>query len=190
MNGNDVKSKNLWWRWYKILPIREQYCVQLLVENREENQWRFLFLGKDIKVRKRAEKMAKFLLWNDNIIKKSLSTQPFAALAWLGLSILLPVRSPIFQKLHCAGIPWLLGTGTTQHKAVLDDFTSISHLQLFSSFYKQNLDSFRSTIFQNPFRKAAELYSLIFESQAMVMCHLSSLQPSRDRQKLEDDWVG
>lgn len=106
----------------------KRYCVQLLVEKREENQWRLLFLGKDIKVRKRAEKIAKFLLWTDNIIKKSFSTQPFAALAWLGLSILLPVRSPMFQRLHCAGIPWLLGTGTTQHEAVFDDFTSIGHL--------------------------------------------------------------
>ncbi|KAK1839566.1 nacht and ankyrin domain protein [Colletotrichum chrysophilum] len=121
MEENDVKSQALCRRWYKILRTREQDLI-LLVGNHEENQWLLFFLGKDIKVRNRSERMTKFLVWTDNIIKQSLSTQPFAAVHWLA--------------------PW------NRHDAAggcaRDDFISICHLQLFSSFYKQNLDSLRA----------------------------------------------
>lgn len=66
--------------------------VNKLWEDREKKQWRVSLLGKDIKVRKQAERLTKFLLWSDPIVKTAVSAQPYAALAWSGVSLLLPVR--------------------------------------------------------------------------------------------------
>jgi len=71
-------------------PESTKSVVQQLLDDRAKKQWR-LPLGKDIKVREEAEKLVKFLLWSDKIIKSALQTQPYAALAWSGVSILLPV---------------------------------------------------------------------------------------------------
>jgi hypothetical protein len=72
-------------------PRSVEYIVKHLLENREKKQWRVPLLGKDIKIREQAERLAKFLLWSDPIVKKALSAQPYAALAWSGVSLLLPV---------------------------------------------------------------------------------------------------
>ena len=73
-------------------PESTRSVVERLSEDREKKQWRLSFQGKDIKFREAAEKLIKILLWSDEIIKPALSTQPYAALAWSGISILLPVR--------------------------------------------------------------------------------------------------
>ena len=65
--------------------------VNKLFEVREKKQWRVSLLGTDVKIREQVEKLAKFLLWSDPIVKNALSAQPYAALAWSGVSILLPV---------------------------------------------------------------------------------------------------
>jgi hypothetical protein len=73
------------------VPRLVQSIVTRLLENREKKQWRVSLLGKDIKIREQAKKLAKFLLWSDPIVKDALSGQPYAALAWSGVSVLLPV---------------------------------------------------------------------------------------------------
>jgi hypothetical protein len=73
-------------------PESTGLVVERLSEAREKNQWRISLQGKDIKFREAAEKLIKILLWSDEIIKPALSAQPYAALAWSGISILLPVR--------------------------------------------------------------------------------------------------
>lgn len=65
--------------------------VRRLLENREKTQWQVPLLGKNIKIREQVEKLAKFALWSDEIVKSALSAQPYAALAWSGVSMLLPV---------------------------------------------------------------------------------------------------
>lgn len=66
--------------------------VKNLERRRDEKQWKVAFAGKSIHVRSQVEKMVKFLLWTDTVVKPALSTQPYAALAWSAVSILLPVR--------------------------------------------------------------------------------------------------
>ena len=66
--------------------------VKKLLENRAQKQWSVSLFGKDVKVRKQVEKLAKFLLWSDDIVKSAVSAQPYAALAWSAVSMLLPVR--------------------------------------------------------------------------------------------------
>jgi hypothetical protein len=65
--------------------------VKQLLDNREKKQWQVSLFGKEIKIREQAERLAKFLIWSDPIVKSALSAQPYAALAWSGVSLLLPV---------------------------------------------------------------------------------------------------
>ncbi|KAJ0359592.1 hypothetical protein COL26b_014320 [Colletotrichum chrysophilum] len=64
--------------------------VKRLDKTREEKQWKVAFAGRSIHVRSQVEKMVKFLLWADTVVKPALSTQPYAALAWSAVSIFLP----------------------------------------------------------------------------------------------------
>ncbi|KAL1591698.1 hypothetical protein SLS60_011697 [Paraconiothyrium brasiliense] len=75
-----------------LTPQSITLIVERLTLEREGKQWRLALFEKDIRVRNQVEKLAKFVLWSDGIIKQALSAQPYAALAWSGVSILLPVR--------------------------------------------------------------------------------------------------
>jgi hypothetical protein len=72
-------------------PLHFESIVNRLLEDRKKNQWQVPLLGKDIKIREQVERLAKFVLWSDEIVKSALSAQPYAALAWSGVSMLLPV---------------------------------------------------------------------------------------------------
>lgn len=72
-------------------PESVKSVIQHLLDDRDKKQWRLSLLGRDVKVREQAEKLAKFLLWSDSIVKDALSAQPYAALAWSGVSMVLPV---------------------------------------------------------------------------------------------------
>ncbi|KAJ5471099.1 hypothetical protein N7530_008456 [Penicillium desertorum] len=65
---------------------------------RSVQSWRVSLLGKDVKIREQTEKLAKFLLWPDPAVKSAVSTQPYAALAWAGVSLLLPIYWDVFEK--------------------------------------------------------------------------------------------
>lgn len=56
-------------------------------------------LGREpIKVREQGEKVIKFILWSSTFISTAISAQPFAALAWSGVSILLPVSLAMIKS--------------------------------------------------------------------------------------------
>lgn len=74
-----------------LSPADAKAVVERLQQERQAKQWKFTFYGKDVNFRAQVEKMAKALLWCDSIVKSALSTQPYAALAWSGVSICLPV---------------------------------------------------------------------------------------------------
>jgi hypothetical protein len=65
--------------------------VDKLLDNREKKRWHLSVLGKDVEVRKQVEKLQKFIMWSDPLIKGALSAQPYAALAWTGVSLFVPV---------------------------------------------------------------------------------------------------
>ncbi|KAI0427758.1 hypothetical protein F5Y09DRAFT_315195 [Xylaria sp. FL1042] len=144
--------------------------VEGLQKSRENKQWQVTFHGKDIKFRAQAEKLAKFLLWCNGIVKDALSVQPYAALAWSGVSILLP----------------LLTSATAQHEAMLSHLDTINHVQVYWKAYQ---DAFPEDFRANG-DSLVELYSHIFEYQARTICHLSSAQLSRAWQKVAgwNDW--
>jgi hypothetical protein len=72
-------------------PRSVESITKQLLEAREKKQWRVSLLGKDVKIREQAERLAKFLLWTEPIVKNAVNTQPYASLAWSGVSLLLPV---------------------------------------------------------------------------------------------------
>lgn len=81
-------------------PKSVESIVKTLLEARQKKQWRVSLVGQEVKIREQAEKLAKFLLWTDPIVKNALSSQPYAALAWSGVSILLPVRKLLKLQKH------------------------------------------------------------------------------------------
>jgi hypothetical protein len=74
-----------------LTPESAKSMVEKLSQEREMKQWQINLFRKEIKVREQAEKLIKFLLVSDKVIKTALSAQPYAALAWSGVSIVLPV---------------------------------------------------------------------------------------------------
>ena len=124
--GHVVKSEDLWKQAYDVLELREpdliraykllltsirtdltdpplspeviETIVKSKLEDREASQL-VLNLGKQsIKVREQGEKVVKFILISKDIVSQALSAQPYAALAWSGVSILLPVRYRMIQS--------------------------------------------------------------------------------------------
>ena len=117
--GHATKPEDLWEQAFDVLELREpdlmraykllltpiranltdpslspeviERIVKSKLEDREANQL-VINLGKtSVKVREQGEKVIKFILWSKDIVSQALSAQPYAALAWSGVSILLPV---------------------------------------------------------------------------------------------------
>jgi len=61
------------------------------LQDREAKQMIIHLRNRPIKVREQGEKVVKFILWSNEIVSQAVSAQPYAALAWSGVSILLPV---------------------------------------------------------------------------------------------------
>ncbi|KAE8394506.1 hypothetical protein BDV23DRAFT_5179 [Aspergillus alliaceus] len=151
--------------------------VKQLLDNREKKQWQVSLFGKEIKIREQAERLAKFLIWSDPIVKSALSAQPYAALAWSGVSLLLP----------------LLTSGTTKIEAMLKGFNSIDDILVYWEICEKTyLRSSHGQGYQDLLEPLAKLYSHIIEYQARVICHLSRAQLSRAWQNVDgwNDWDG
>lgn len=80
-------------------PLAVDSIVKRLLEDRERKQWQVSLLGKNMKIREQVERLAKFALWSDDIVKSALSAQPYAALAWSGVSMLLASKLFDFSAL-------------------------------------------------------------------------------------------
>lgn len=64
--------------------------------DREAHQMVIDLGKKSIKVREQGEKVVKFILWSKDIISPAVSAEPYTALVWSGVSILLPVECTVF----------------------------------------------------------------------------------------------
>jgi hypothetical protein len=62
-------------------PRSVEFILKQLLKDREEKQWMVPLMGKPVKFREQGEKLVKFLLWTDPIVKNAVSAQPYAALA-------------------------------------------------------------------------------------------------------------
>ncbi|KAJ9483962.1 hypothetical protein VN97_g9429 [Penicillium thymicola] len=158
-------------------PRSVESMMTRLLEDREQKQWKVSLLGKGVKIREQTEKLAKFLLWADPVVKNAVSTQPYAALAWAGVSLLLP----------------LLSSSTTANLAMLKGFDSIDNVQIYWNICeKRYLQSEHMGEYRDLIKPLATLYSYIIEYQARAICHLSEAQLSRGWKNIagENDWEG
>ncbi|KAK1764670.1 hypothetical protein QBC33DRAFT_546789 [Phialemonium atrogriseum] len=171
LQGNTTASANLSNReWVKSI-------VNELLEDRKEKQWRVSIRGKEVTVQEQVQKLAEFIRWSDPIIREAVSTQPYAALAWSGVSLFLP----------------LLTSGVAQNKAMLEGFNSISDLQMYWRICEETyLQSEHRRHYQALIEPLAKLYSYIMEYQARVICHLSTAQLRRAWRDMagSNDWAG
>ncbi|KAJ5202187.1 hypothetical protein N7449_004266 [Penicillium cf. viridicatum] len=185
-------SNDLWALAYVILQKRdpelvEGYQTHLSLAQRNSsvdavdtdlsNPRSVDLLVKDVKIREQTEKLAKFLLWADPVVKNAVSTQPYAALAWAGVSLLLP----------------LLSNSTTANLAMLKGFDSIDNVQIYWNICeKRYLQSEHMEEYRDLIKPLATLYSYIIEYQARAICHLSEAQLSRGWKNIagETDWDG
>ena len=72
-------------------PRLIETIVKQKLQDHEAKQWVVHLGTQPIQVRAQGEKIIKFILWSNDFISAAVSTQPYAALAWSGVSILLPV---------------------------------------------------------------------------------------------------
>ena len=117
--GDAKNPKDLWLQAYESLDLREpdlvaaykrrlaptstnsadpslspeliETIINSNLQEREADQWVINLGKKPVKVREQGEKVIKFIIWSKDIVSEALSAQPYAALAWSGVSILLPV---------------------------------------------------------------------------------------------------
>ena len=105
--GDVKKSEDLWVHAYEALKLREPDLVAAYERHLAQlapavtNSVHPSLSPEPIeaiaksklqaKVREQGEKVIKFTLWSNDIISQAVSAQPYAALAWSGVSILLPV---------------------------------------------------------------------------------------------------
>lgn len=72
-------------------PDTVKRILQTLQDERKSKQWKFSIRSKNHKVKDQLERLVKLLALADGVIKQVTSAQPYAALAWSAVSILLPV---------------------------------------------------------------------------------------------------
>ncbi|KAJ5903418.1 hypothetical protein N7504_005801 [Penicillium tannophilum] len=143
--------------------------VKKLLADREQGQWKITIYDHDFKIRSQAEKLLKFLAWSDPIVTSAVSTQPYAALAWSGVSLIIP----------------LIQSGFTQNAEMLEGFNGIGERQMYRKLCEDTyLEPERRQYFESLIEPLAKLYSYIIEYQARVIYHLSSTQRSRTWQDL------
>ena len=118
-----------------------------------------IHLGKhSVEFRAMGEKMNGGILWSSTFIGTAVSAQPYAALAWSGVSIILP----------------LLLNNSRQNLTIIEGLEKITKLmQLFRIREELYLQDVRRPS-QPDFETAVvELYSAVFEYEARVVIHLS-----------------
>lgn len=81
-------------------PQYVKCIVNQLFNSREKGGIHVQFPTGNTAAREEIEKLAKFLLWSDSIIKATVNTEPHAALAWSGVSLFFFVSdNELFQYL-------------------------------------------------------------------------------------------
>lgn len=79
---------------HALSPTLIEAVIKKKLQDNEARKLVFHLGPESIKVREQGEKIVKFILWSNDFISTTVSAQPYAALAWSGVSVLLPVCFP------------------------------------------------------------------------------------------------
>ncbi|RMD43598.1 hypothetical protein DV735_g1500, partial [Chaetothyriales sp. CBS 134920] len=137
-----------------------QARVQAQLDSRIEDQWVVHVLGKDVRIRKMGEDLIKFLLWSKDLVSSSLTSQPHLALAWSGITMLLP----------------LVLTPTQESDAMIQ---GLDHLTSILMPYQLRIKLQRNSGSEEYRTAVVHLYSCCLEYQARMACHLSKRSTTR-----------
>ena len=74
-----------------LSPELIETIINSELQHRKAAQWVVMVGKRPVRVREQGEKVIDFIFWSNDIVSQALSAQPYAALAWSGVSILLPV---------------------------------------------------------------------------------------------------
>ncbi|KAM3484182.1 hypothetical protein MY8738_002450 [Beauveria namnaoensis] len=185
-NNHDSISDDLWADAYKLLRERDKdivheyektlgstldsvgeslsnpVSVRKLVERLREvhygKQLIFRFRGEEHKYRDQFNNLVKLAIFADALVKQALATQPYAALAWTGVSILLP----------------LLSSALAGEAALVKGLAAVGHVQL---YWKSCEDTYLKPSIANNYdiilRQLPTVYSHILEYYFHAICYLA-----------------
>ncbi|QYT02152.1 Ankyrin repeat protein [Trichoderma simmonsii] len=142
-------------------PSYAECVVDKLFAIREENGISLSVRKAHTEIREEIEKLAKFLLWSDSIVKTAVNSEPHVALAWSGVSL------------------FLLAVSNSQAYNIdmLRDFNTINDIQI---FWKDVEEAYLASPHYHHLKEPlAQLYSHIVEYQAWAICHTSKPPVSR-----------
>ena len=152
----------------------------------EDTRWRLRLGEETVELKAQVNKVVKTVIWAQSFVSSAVSADPHSALAWAGVSLLLP----------------LLLNPESQNKALVDGLdyisTLISRSTVMERTYQQykltrstSSDSMDMTDFDRSFEsQVTKLYSQILAYQARVVCQLprnALMRYGRDVLKV-DDW--
>ena len=152
----------------------------------EDTRWRLQLGRETVELRAQVNKVVKTVIWAQGFVSSAVSADPHSALAWAGVSLLLP----------------LLLNPTSQNKALVDGLDYISTLiarftvmertyQQYKSTRSTSFDSMDMTDLDRSFElQVTKLYSQVLAYQARVVCQLprnALMRYGRDVLKA-DDW--
>ena len=63
------------------------------LEEQDSERLRFKLFGRSVNVREQSERIIKFVVWAKDVVGAALKAEPHAAVAWAGISLLLPVST-------------------------------------------------------------------------------------------------
>ncbi|KAL6694003.1 ankyrin repeat protein [Trichoderma pleuroticola] len=145
-----------------VMDLSYVECVvNKLVAIREKNGITLSVPMANTAIREEIEKLARFLLWSDSIVKTAMNTEPHVALAWSGVLLLLLAVS----------------NSQAYNIDMLRAFNTINDIQiLWRDVEETYLTSPHYYHLKEPL---AQLYSHILEFQARAICHASKPPVSR-----------
>ncbi|KAF2107825.1 hypothetical protein BDV96DRAFT_505443, partial [Lophiotrema nucula] len=145
--------------------------VTRLEAQRTEKQWRVNFSAKlfevDIRLREQVENFLKLAMWSDRLVRPALNTQPHAALAWSGATIVIS----------------LIQDFMSQSENLLNGLDVIAKIQIYWRVCEQAF--LKSDMGENIYRELKlqliDIYALILEYQFRAINHLSKRAVTRGK---------
>lgn len=140
-------------------------AIQALMEKRESKKWRISISGsKSIEARDSAEVLLHFLKFSSDFITDAVKGQPYIALAWSAVGIIIPI----------------IETAGAKNAAMLKGLVAISRLQLYwKACEETHLVPASQPLYKHLRQPLSEFYSCILEYHAHVICHLNRRQFGR-----------
>ncbi|KAM0665111.1 hypothetical protein ACQRIU_005372 [Beauveria bassiana] len=139
-------------------PVSVRKLVERLREVHYGKQLIFRFRGEEHKYRDQFNNLVKLAIFADALVKQALATQPYAALAWTGVSILLP----------------LLSSALAGEAALVKGLAAVGHVQL---YWKSCEDTYLKPSIANNYdiilRQLPTVYSHILEYYFHAICYLA-----------------